>query len=54
MTSSVFLRAMPVLEYLYKVTQHDVRENRGVLSRTDRIKFTGEMKSMLHSASRIG
>ena len=50
MTSSVFLRAMPVLEYLYKVTQHDVRENRGVLSRTDRIKFTGEMKSMLHSA----
>ena len=47
MTSSVFLRGMPVLEYLHKITEHDVRINRGVLSEKNRMKFTREIKSML-------
>ena len=50
MTSSVFLREMEVLEYLYEVTQHDVRSNQGALSDKSRIKFTGKIKSMLHGA----
>ena len=45
--SSVFLRGMPVLEYLYKITEHDARINRGVLSEINRVKFTDEIKSML-------
>lgn len=47
MTSSVFLRDIWVLEYLYKVTEHDVRVNRGALSERNRTKFTEEIKSML-------
>ena len=47
MASSVFLRAMPVLEYLYEITEHDVRVNRGALSEKNRMKFTKEIKSML-------
>ena len=47
MTSSVFLRATPVLEYLYKITKHDVRVNRGALSERNRMKFTEEIKSIL-------
>ena len=50
MASSVFLRAIPVLEYLYLTTNHDVRENSGVLSETNRVKFTREIKGMLQSA----
>ena len=46
-TSSVFLMGMPVLEYLYHVTQHDVKQNNDVLSEQNRMKFTGKMKSML-------
>ena len=46
-TSSVFLTGMPVLEYLYRVTQHDVRQNNDVLSEQDRMKFTGKMKCTL-------
>ena len=49
MASSVFLRGMPVLEYLYEVTQFDVRVNRGALSDKNRMKFSREMKSMLQS-----
>ena len=40
---------MPVLEYLYHVTQHDVKQNNDVLSEQNRMKFTGKMKSMLQS-----
>ena len=47
MTSSVFLRGMPVLEYLYKITEHDVEINGGVLSEINKAKFTGEIQSML-------
>ena len=47
MASSVFLRGMPVLDYLKVVTQHDVQQNRNVLSEQNRKKFSGEMKSML-------
>ena len=47
MASSVFLRGMPVLEYLYRITEHDVRVNRGVLSERNRLKFTDRMRSML-------
>ena len=47
MTSSVFLKPMRVLEYLYKITEHDVRVNRGALSERNRMKFTEEIKSML-------
>ena len=47
MASSVFLRGMPVLEYLYKITEHDVEINGGVLSEINKVKFTGEIKSML-------
>ena len=50
MASSVFLREIPVLEYLYEITQHDVRVNQGLLSDTNRLKFTGDIKSMLQSA----
>ena len=46
-TSSVFLMGMPVLEYLYHVTQHDVKQNNDVLSEQNRMKFAGKMKSML-------
>ena len=49
MTSSVFLRGMPVLEYLYEITQFDVRVNQGALSDKSRMKFTGEIKSMLQN-----
>ena len=49
MTSSVFLKPMGVLEYLYKITEHDVRVNRGALSKRNRMKFTEEIKSMSHS-----
>ena len=47
MTSSVFLRAMPVLEYLHEITKHDVKVNQGALSKKNRMKFTREIKSML-------
>ena len=47
MASSVFLRGMPVLEYLYRITEHDVRVNRGVLSERNRLKFTDRIRSML-------
>ena len=47
MASSVFLRGMPVLEYLYKITEHDVLVNRGVLSERNRLKFTDRIRSML-------
>ena len=50
MASSVFLRGMPVLEYLYEITQFDVRVNQGVLPDKSRMKFTREIKSMLQSA----
>ena len=49
MTSSVFLKPMGVLEYLYEITEHDVRVNRGALSKRNRMKFTEEIKSMSHS-----
>ena len=49
MASSVFLRGMPVLEYLYEITQHDVRLNQGALSDKNRMNFTGKIKSMSHS-----
>ena len=47
MVSSVFLRAMPVLDYLREITKHDVTKNEGVLSDLNRKRFTGEIKSML-------
>ena len=47
MTSSVFLKAMPVLKYLYEITEHDVRVNNGALSERNRLKFLEEIKSML-------
>ena len=47
MASSVFLRGMPVLEYLYEITQFDVRVNQGALSYENRMKFTTKIKSML-------
>ena len=47
MASSVFLRGMSVLEYLYRITEHDVRVNRGVLSERNRLKFTDRIRSML-------
>ena len=50
MASTVFLRGMPVLDYLYEITQHDVRVNQSALSEKNRIKFTGEIKSMLQTA----
>ena len=50
MASSVFLRGMPVLEYLYEITEHDVRVNQGPLSDGNREKFEEEIKSMLQSA----
>ena len=40
MASSVFLRGMPVLDYLKVVTQHDVQQNRNVLSEQNRKKFS--------------
>ena len=46
-TSSVFLREIPVLEYLHNITEHDVKINRGVLSEINRKKFAKEIKSML-------
>ena len=49
MASSVFLRGMPVLEYLYEITEHDVRVNQSPLSDINREKFTEEIKSMLQS-----
>ena len=49
MASSVFLRGMPVLEYLYEITEHDVRVNQSPLSDVNRGKFTEEIKSMLQS-----
>lgn len=52
MASSVFLRGMDVLEYLYEVTQHDVRQNRNPLSEEKKRKFTKEMKSKLESGVR--
>ena len=53
-TSSVFLTGMPVLEYLYHITQHDVRQNNDVLSEQNRMKFTGKIKSMLQSPFFMG
>ena len=50
MVSSVFLRAMPVLNYLLEITKHDVMKNEGVLSDVNRTRFNGEIKSMLESA----
>ena len=50
MASSVFLRGMPVLEYLYEITRFDARVNEDVLPDKSRMKFTGEIKSMLQSA----
>ena len=50
MVSSVFLRAMPVLEYLYEITKHDVRVNQDPISDQNRTRFNGEIKSMLRSA----
>lgn len=48
MTSSVFLRDISVLEYLYEITEHDVRVNRRAeVSERNRTKFTEEIKSML-------
>ena len=46
-TSSAFLRGSSVLEYLYRITEYDVRENKGVLSDKNRMKFTANIKSML-------
>ena len=48
MASSVFLRAMPVLDHLYEITRHDFAEN--VLSEANRRRFTREIKSTLGSA----
>lgn len=48
MVSSVFLRAMPVLDYLREITKHN--ENEGALSDVNRRRFTREIKSMLGSA----
>ena len=48
MASSVFLRAMPVLDHLYEITRHNVAEN--VLSEANRRRFTREIKSTLGSA----
>ena len=50
MASSVFLKGMPVLEYLFEITEHDVRVNQGPLSDVNRTTFIGEIKSMLQSA----
>ena len=50
MASSVFLKGMPVLQYLYEITEHDVRVNQDPLSDVNRTTFNGEMKSMLQSA----
>ena len=50
MASSVFLRAMPVLDYFHEITRHDVAENQGILSEADRRRFTEEIKSMLGCA----
>ena len=50
MASSAFLREIQVLEYLYEITRHDVRVNQGALSDENRLKFTGEIKSMLQTA----
>ena len=50
MTSSVFLREMQVLEYLYEITQHDVTKNQGALSDKNKMKFSEEIESMLQSA----
>ena len=50
MASSVFLKGMPVLQYLYEIMQFDVRENQGALSDKNRKTFTGEIKSMLQTA----
>ena len=49
MASSVFVRGIPVLEYLYEITQFDVRVNQGALSDENRMKFTVEIKSMLQT-----
>ena len=48
MASSVFLRAMPVLDHLYEITRRDVAEN--VLLEANRRRFTREIKSTLGSA----
>ena len=48
MASSVFLRAMPVLDHLFEITRHDVAEN--VLSEANRRRFTREIKSTFGSA----
>ena len=40
MASSVFIRGMPELDYLKVVTQHDVQQNRNVLSEQNRKKFS--------------
>ena len=50
MASSVFLKGMPVLQYLYEIMQFDVRESQGALSDKNRKTFTGEIKSMLQTA----
>ena len=50
MASSVFLRGMPVLEYLYEITQYDARVNKTALSDKDKGKFTGEIKSRFQAA----
>ena len=49
MASSAFLKGMPVLEYLYEITEHDVRVNQSPLSDANRVRFTREIKSMLQS-----
>ena len=49
MVSSVFLRAMSVLDYLRETTKHDVTKNEGVLSDVNRLRFIGEIKGMLGS-----
>ena len=48
-TLSVFLRGSSVLEYLYKITEHDMKKKIGVLSEKDKMKFTCGIKSMLQS-----
>ena len=48
MVSSLFIRAMPVIDYLYEITKHDVSKHKGVLSEAKRIKFAREIKSMLY------
>lgn len=48
MASSLFIRAMQVIDYLYEITKHDVTKHKGLLSETNRIKFTKEIKSMFY------